>query len=55
MTYANYVATFLITGGGVAIAAGLFKIGNMLGQLDSTIQNLTDRVDRIESHLNNGS
>lgn len=47
----NYVATFLITGGGVAVAAGLFKIGNMLGSLNSTLEDLGRRVTNLETHL----
>jgi len=47
----NLAATFLISGGGVAVAAGLFRIGNMLGSLNSTLEDLGRRVTNLEKHL----
>ena len=47
----NALTTFLITGGGVAVSAGLFKIGGMLGSLNSTLEDLGRRVSRLEDHL----
>ena len=42
-----------IIGGGAftSIAAGLFKIGNALGHLDTSINDLARRVDRLETKL----
>ena len=51
MTTAGWIITFLSTGGGTAIVAGLFKIGGALGRLDQTLEDLGRRVDRIENRL----
>ena len=41
----------LVSGGAVAISGGLFKIGQMLGTLNSTLEALSERVSRLETHL----
>ena len=47
----NTVIAFVVSGGGVAVAAGLYKIGNMLGILNATLESLSDRVSKLEDHL----
>jgi hypothetical protein len=38
----------VIGGGGVAIAAGLYKLGVALGDIDSTLEDLDRRVENLE-------
>ena len=51
MTATAYVLTFLATGGGVSIVAGLFRIGGALGRLNQTIEDLGRRVERLENRI----
>lgn len=50
-TTVAWVLTFITSGGGIAIVAGLFKVGNALGRLDQTLEDLARRVDRLERRI----
>lgn len=44
----SYVLAFLVGGGGVAIAGGLFKVGTALGRIDQSLSDLSSRMQRVE-------